>query len=87
MDDASAAPPSAGFANLNLQDDNQNPEAAPSNAAMADAPPEEHIVEPAGTETDNVAIIHTDNMDTYPLLATDCRLAAGCWRACQLTPR
>ena len=83
-DTSTPAPPSAGLANLNLQDDNQNPEAASPNGMVVDAP-EEHIVEANGTETDDVAIIHTDNMDTDQLLASDCRLAVDC--LCQPTPR
>ncbi|KAK4044791.1 hypothetical protein C8A01DRAFT_42409 [Parachaetomium inaequale] len=66
-----ATPPTGALANLNLQDDNQNPEAASPNAVMADAP-EEHVVDANGTETEDVAIISPDNMDTdTTLLASD----------------
>lgn len=69
-----ATPPTGALANLNInQDDNQNPEAASPNAMMVDAP-EEHVVEPNGTETDDVAIINPDAMDTDTLLASDCAL-------------
>ena len=69
-----ATPPTGALANLNLQDDNQNPEAASPNAVMADAP-EEHVVEANGTETEDVAIINPDSMDTdTTLLASDCTL-------------
>jgi ubiquitin carboxyl-terminal hydrolase 7 len=55
-------------------DDNQNPEAASPNAVMVDAP-EEHVVEANGTETEDVAVINPDNMDTdTTLLASDCTL-------------
>lgn len=75
MDDASTpAPPTAVLANLSLQDDNQNPETASPNAMAVDAP-EEHVVEPNGTETDDVAIINPDAMETDQLLASDCMLA------------
>ena len=74
MDDASSpAPPTAVLANLNLQDDHQNQEPVSPSAMMVDAP-EEHIVEPNGTETDDVAIINPDNMETDHLLASDCML-------------
>lgn len=66
-----ATPPTAALANLGLQDDNQNSEAASPNATMVDAP-EEHVVEANGTEAEDVAIINPDAMDTdTPLLATD----------------
>jgi hypothetical protein len=66
-----ATPPTGALANLDIQDDNQNNEAASPNATMVDAP-EEHIVEANGTEAEDVAIINPDNMDTdTPLLATD----------------
>jgi ubiquitin carboxyl-terminal hydrolase 7 len=69
-----ATPPTGALANLNLQDDNQNPEAASPNAVMVDAP-EEHVVEANGTETEDVAVINPDNMDTdTTLLASDCTL-------------
>lgn len=69
-----ATPPTGALANLNLdQDDNQNPEAASPNSMMVDAP-EEHVVEPNGAETDDVAIINPDAMDTDTLLASDCAL-------------
>ncbi|EAQ85996.1 hypothetical protein CHGG_07249 [Chaetomium globosum CBS 148.51] len=68
---AGATPPTGALANLNLQDDNQNPEAASPNTTMVDAP-EEHVVEANGTEAEDVAIINPDAMDTdSPLLATD----------------
>jgi ubiquitin carboxyl-terminal hydrolase 7 len=68
-------PPTGALANLDLQDDNQNPEAASPNATMVDAP-EEHVVEANGTEAEDVAIINPDTMDTdSPILATDRTLA------------
>jgi ubiquitin carboxyl-terminal hydrolase 7 len=67
------ARPLHALANLSLQDDNQTPEAASPNSMMVDAP-EEHVVEPNGTEPDDVAIIHPDSMDVDTLLASDCTL-------------
>ncbi|AEO63311.1 8c6c3997-ee0a-462a-991b-d5e8e1ac56d1 [Thermothielavioides terrestris] len=64
------ARPLHALANLSLQDDNQTPEAASPNSMMVDAP-EEHVVEPNGTEPDDVAIIHPDSMDVDTLLASD----------------
>jgi ubiquitin carboxyl-terminal hydrolase 7 len=71
-----ATPPTGALANLNLQDDIQNPGTASPNTVMADAP-EELVVEPNGTETEDVAIINPDAMDTAgtTLLASDCMLA------------
>lgn len=72
MDDDAAAPPTGALANLTLdQDDNQNQEAASPNTMVVDAP-EEHVVEPNGTEAEDVAIINPDAMDTDSLLASDC---------------
>lgn len=68
-----ATPPTGALANLNLQDDNQNPGAASPNTVMVDAP-EEHVVEPNGTESEDVAIINPDSMETDTLLANDCML-------------
>ncbi len=68
---ADATPPTAALADLSLnQDDDQNLQAASPNTLMVDAP-EEHLVEPNGAETDDVAIINPDAMDTDTLLATD----------------
>lgn len=64
-------PPTEALANLGIQDDNQTPGAASPNTMMVDAP-EEHIVEPNGTETEDVAVINPDSMDTDTLLASDC---------------
>ena len=70
-----ATPPTGALANLNLQDDTQNPGTASPNTVMVDAP-EEHVVEPNGTETEDVAIINPDSMETdTTLLANDCMLA------------
>ncbi len=66
-----STPPSAQYARLTITEDAQNPE-APSPNAMAVDPPEEHIVEPNGTETDNIAIINPDAMDSDIVLASDC---------------
>ncbi len=64
-------PPTATLANLNLgQDDNQ---AASPNTVMVDAS-EEHLLDQNGVETDDVAIINPDAMDTDTLLASDCAL-------------
>ncbi|KAL2025090.1 hypothetical protein VTK56DRAFT_92 [Thermocarpiscus australiensis] len=65
-----STPPTAAFANLSLQDENQNSGAASPNAMVVDAP-EEHIVEPNGTESEDVAIINPDGMETDTLLASD----------------
>ncbi|KAL2264287.1 hypothetical protein VTK26DRAFT_7892 [Humicola hyalothermophila] len=51
-------------------DDHQNPEAASPNTMLVDAP-EEHLVDANGVETDDVAIINPDSMDTDQLLASD----------------
>lgn len=66
--------PIVALANLNLQDDNQNPEPASPNAMAIDNSPE-HIVEMNGPETENVAIINPDAMDTDAVLASDCTFA------------
>lgn len=69
--------PIVALADLELQDDNLNSEAASPNAMMVDAP-EEHIVNPNSAETEDVAIINPDNMDTDQLLASDCTFAPDC---------
>lgn len=66
-----SASPIPGFANLTLQADNQhNGDAVSPNAMLLDQP-EEHIVEPNGTESEDVAIINPDSMETDVVLATD----------------
>lgn len=67
-------PPTGDLANLTLQDDNHSLEPVSPNAVMVDAP-EEHVIEPNGTESDDVAIINPDTMDTDTLVASDCMLA------------
>ena len=77
-----ATPPTGALANLNLQDDTQNPGTASPNTVMTDAP-EELVVEPNGTETEDVAIINPDAMETTgtTLLASDCMLAPSSTRS------
>lgn len=77
MDDST--PPTGALADLSLQDDTQNLEAVSPNAMAVDAP-EEHVVEPNGAESENVAVINPDAMDTDTLLASDCTLARGLHR-------
>jgi ubiquitin carboxyl-terminal hydrolase 7 len=61
------------LADMSLQDDIQ-PTGPAQNPAGLDAP-EEHVVEPNGTESEDVAIINPpDQMDTDTLLASDCTL-------------
>ncbi|KAK4238732.1 hypothetical protein C8A03DRAFT_43589 [Achaetomium macrosporum] len=67
---SATTPPTDDLANLSVQDINQNSEAPSPNSMMVDDP-EEHVVEPNGTETDNVAVINPDTMDTDTLLASD----------------
>ncbi|KAK0635236.1 hypothetical protein B0T17DRAFT_586816 [Bombardia bombarda] len=55
--------PTAEFANLTILEDDHNPQAPSPNAMMIDAP-EEHVVEPNGTDIDDVAIINPDSMET-----------------------
>ncbi|KAK0739732.1 hypothetical protein B0T21DRAFT_382697 [Apiosordaria backusii] len=65
------ASPVPDFANLTLQADNHlNGDAVSPNAMLLDTP-EEHIVEPNGTESEDVAIINPDSMETDAVLATD----------------
>jgi hypothetical protein len=67
-----SAPLVAAFANLDLQDGAPNSEAT-SPAPMAVDAPEEHVIEPNQTESEQVAIISPDSMETdTPLLASDC---------------
>lgn len=66
--------PTGEFVRLTINEDRDpnNPDAPSPNAMMVDTP-EEHLVEPNGTENDNnVAIINTDTMESDALLATDC---------------
>jgi ubiquitin carboxyl-terminal hydrolase 7 len=79
-----STPPTGALADLNLQDDNQNPGAASPNAMAVDAP-EDHVVEPNGTASENVAVINPDAMDTDTLLASDCMLPRC--PPCHTTPR
>jgi hypothetical protein len=79
-------PPTDDLANLSIQDINQNSEAPSPNSMMVDDP-EEHVVEPNGTETDSltlvnsnsnpetVSLINADAMETTEtVLASDCAL-------------
>lgn len=73
MEDAidNSTPPTREFSELTVHEDNHNPEAPSPNTMMVDGP-EEHVVEPNGTESDDVAIINPDAMETDQLLASDC---------------
>lgn len=63
---------------VNQDRDPNNPEAPSPNAMMVDAP-EEHLVEPNGSENDNnVAIINPDVMESDTPLANDCMFQLSC---------
>jgi len=67
-------PPTNSLAGLTITEDNHNPQAPSPNAMMIDAP-EEHIIEPNGTENEDVAIIKTDSLEgDARVLASDCQL-------------
>ncbi|KAK3325274.1 hypothetical protein B0H66DRAFT_116641 [Apodospora peruviana] len=68
--DSTATPPTGELAQLTINEDANNPEAPSPNAMMVDQP-EEHVVEPNGTENDDIAIINPDHMDTDARLAND----------------
>ena len=63
-------PPAGRLANLSLQEENHITEAASPNGMLVDQP-EEHIVEPNGTESEDVAVINPDSMDVDAPVATD----------------
>lgn len=67
-----ATPPIAGLEKLTLDEDidEPTPDANSPTDLMLDAP-EEHIVEPNGAESDDVAIIDPDAMDTDELRRAD----------------
>lgn len=75
MDDTAAmiGPLTKALAERGIQDDNLNPETASPNGMLIDTP-EEHVIEPNGAETEDVAIINPDGMETDMLLASDCVL-------------
>jgi hypothetical protein len=65
-------PPSGDFSKLTINgdQDNYNPD-APSPGAMMVDQPEEHVVEPNGTDTEELAIINPDSEHGHPP-ANDC---------------
>lgn len=63
-------PPAGRLANLSLQEENHITEAASPNGMLVDQP-EAHIVEPNGTESEDVAVINPDGMDVDTPVATD----------------
>ena len=79
--DISSTPPIHELTQLIIKEDNYNPD-APSPNAMAVDPPEEHVVEPNGTVTDDVVIINPDTESDAALLANDCALPTNPRAAC-----
>jgi ubiquitin carboxyl-terminal hydrolase 7 len=68
----SYTPPTSTFANLSLLQDADHPGMPSPNAMMIDQP-EEHVVEPNGTDSDNLAIINPDETEQALPDASDCR--------------
>jgi len=77
-------PPTGRFRQLTIDEETNTTEAPSPNSMVVDAP-EEHIVEPNGTENDDVAIINPDTMDTDVILASDCQSGHPSYHLASLT--